>query len=92
VTVTVKIPGPLRTYCDGRSELVVENVATVAAALAALPPGVRQRVLDEQGLVRPHVNLFVGQDDIRGMGGLETPLADGATVFVIPAVSGGQPA
>jgi len=92
VTVTVRIPGPLRAYCDGRSQLSLEGTATVAAALAALPPGVRDRVLDERGAVRTHVNVFVGQTDIRETSGLETPLADGATVFVIPAVSGGRPA
>jgi sulfur-carrier protein len=89
VTVTVRIPGPLRPYCDGRSRLPVEGTATVAGALAALPSGVRERILDEQGAVRRHVNVFVGTTDIRETGGLETPLVDGATIFVIPAVSGG---
>jgi molybdopterin converting factor small subunit len=89
VTVTVRIPGPLRPYCDGRGEVVVDGAATVAAAIAALPAGVRERVLDEQGRIRQHVNVFVGPDDIRGTGGLATALADGASVFVIPAVSGG---
>jgi molybdopterin converting factor small subunit len=89
VTVTVRIPGPLRACCDGKSELVVQDATTVAAALAALPVGVRARILDEQGQVRTHVNVFVGRDDIRGTGGLATALADGASVFVIPAVSGG---
>ena len=89
MSVTVKIPGPLRPFCDGKSELRIEGAATVAAALAGLPSGVRTRVLDEQGQVRQHVNVFVGKEDIRGTGGLETPLPDGASVFVIPAVSGG---
>jgi sulfur-carrier protein len=89
VTVTVRIPGPLRPYCDGRSQLAIDAAPTVAAALAALPAGVRERILDEQGAVRRHVNVFVGTTDIRETGGLETPLADGVTVFVIPAVSGG---
>jgi len=89
VTVTVRIPGPLRPYCDGRSEVAVDGANTVAAAIAALPAGVRERVLDEQGRIRQHVNVFVGPDDVRGTGGLATPLADGASVFLIPAVSGG---
>jgi molybdopterin synthase sulfur carrier subunit len=92
VTVTVRIPGPLRPYCDGRDRLELDGPATVGAAIAALPPGVRDRVLDEQGSVRPPVNLFVGTTDVRATGGLATPLADGATVFVIPAVSGGRAA
>lgn len=91
MTVTVRIPGPLRPYCEGRDRLAVEGASTVAAAIAALPAGVRERILDEQGKVRQHVNVFVGASDIRGTGGLATPLTDAATVFVIPAVSGGLP-
>jgi molybdopterin converting factor small subunit len=91
VTVTVRIPGPLRPYCDGKARLAVEGAATVEAAIAALPTGVRERILDEQGNVRQHVNVFVGANDIRGTGGLATPLVDGVSVFVIPAVSGGVP-
>ena len=91
MTVTVRIPGPLRPYCDGQDRLAVEGADTVAAAVAALPAGVRERILDEQGKLRQHVNVFVGATDIRGTGGLATPLSDGATLFVIPAVSGGVP-
>jgi sulfur-carrier protein len=90
VTVTVRIPGPLRPYCDGRDRLDVEGASTVEAAIAALPAGVRERILDEQGKVRQHVNVFVGASDIRGTGGLETSLMDGDSLFVIPAVSGGS--
>ena len=89
MTVSVRIPGPLRPFCDGKSQLLVEGATTVAAAIAALPAGVRERILDEQGKVRQHVNVFVGATDIRETGGLATPLTDGAAVFVIPAVSGG---
>ena len=54
-----------------------------------LYPGVRDRVVTEQGQVRPHVNLFVGAESIRFTGGLATPLADGAVMSIVPAVSGG---
>ena len=91
MTVTVRIPGPLRPFCEGKAQLVVEGAASVDAAIAALPAGVRERILDEQGRLRQHVNVFVGPTDIRETGGLATPLTDGASVFVIPAVSGGRP-
>ena len=65
MTVTVRIPGPLRPYCEGRTQLVVEGTPTVAAALAALPTGVRDRVLDEQGQIRQHVNVFVGETNVQ---------------------------
>lgn len=89
MTASVRIPGPLRPFCDGRSRIEVEGVSSVADALRALPAGVRERILDEQGRVRQHVNLFVGSTDVRETGGLATVLRDGATLFVIPAVSGG---
>jgi len=90
VTASVRIPGPLRPFCDGKSLLVVEGATTVAAAIGQLPVGARERILDEQGRVRQHVNVFVGPTDIRETGGLATPLCDGVSVFVIPAVSGGN--
>jgi molybdopterin converting factor small subunit len=91
VSVTVRIPGPLRPFCDGKSQIELGGLTTVGAAIAALPAGVRERVLDEQGKVRQHVNLFVGATNIRETGGLTTPLTDGASIFVIPAVRGGLP-
>jgi molybdopterin converting factor small subunit len=51
---------------------------------------VRDRVLDEQGRVRPHVNVFVGAESIRETGGLETPLGAGSELHIIAAVSGGE--
>jgi molybdopterin converting factor small subunit len=88
VRVSVRIPGPLRPFCDGKDRIELE-ATTVGAAIGALPAGVRERVLDEQGKLRQHVNLFVGAVNIRETGGLQTPLTEGASIFVIPAVSGG---
>lgn len=87
--VTVRLPGPLRPFCDGKSRVVLEDMPSVEAALRALPAGVRDRVLDERGSVRPHVNVFVEGISIRETGGLATTLRDGAEIHVIPAVSGG---
>ena len=67
--------------------------ATVAQALDQLwrlHPGLRDRVLTEQGQVRRHVNVFVGSASIRDTGGLETPVPDGAEIAIVPAVSGGS--
>jgi molybdopterin converting factor small subunit len=58
-------------------------------ALARDYPGVARRVLDEQGQVRPHVNLFVDGECVRFAEGLETPIADGCEIAILPAVSGG---
>jgi molybdopterin converting factor small subunit len=52
-------------------------------------PGVYERVCTEVGALRPHVNVFVGRDDIRWTGGLETPVREGSEVIILPSVSGG---
>ena len=95
--VTVRIPGTLRAYTSGRAEIGVDVNVVVAAAtvrdalmeLSVMHPDVRDRVMDEQGNVRRHVNVFVGRESIRSMGGLDTPIADGAVLSIYPAVSGG---
>jgi len=69
--------------------VVLDGPARVDEALLALPAGVRDRILDEQGALRPHVNVFVGETSIRETDGLATPLRDGALILVIPAISGG---
>jgi molybdopterin converting factor small subunit len=93
MAVTVHIPGPLREVAGGRSRVRLDGAPrTVGEALAALGsvhPGVRDRVMDEQGRVRPHVNVFVGHESIRWTGGLETPIPPDAELFILPAVSGG---
>ena len=86
-------PGPLRQYTEGRSHVEVKvSAATVAEALAALwqaYPGLRDRVLTEQGEVRQHVNIFVGEENIRDCGGFDAPVKNGTTITIMPAVSGG---
>jgi MoaD family protein len=94
VRLTFRIPGPLLSFTGGRTvvEAEVGTAATVEEALGQLwrlYPGLRDRVLTEQGQVRPHVNVFVGSDNIRDTGGLSTPLRDHAEIAIIPAVSGG---
>ena len=87
------VPGPLRDFSGGRAQVELDGTpATLGDALAelgALYPGVTRRVLDEQGEVRPHINLFVGGDCVRFGEGLATRLPDGCEIAILPAVSGG---
>lgn len=91
--VRFRIPGYLRPFAEGRSEVAFEgSFATVDDALRALGnqyPGVSERVLTETGEVRQHVNIFLGDESIRYTGGLATPVQEGAKLFIVPAVSGG---
>jgi len=89
--VTVRIPTQLRPLSGGKSEVTVDGT-TVAATLKALEaahPGFAERLFDETGTLRRFVNVFVADEDIRFLDGVETPVADGATVSIVPAVAGG---
>jgi sulfur-carrier protein len=91
--VTFFIPGPLRPFSEGKSQVVIEqSPVTLADAFGALwkrCPGMRDRVVNEQAQIREHINVFVGNEDVRYTGGLQTPLLDGAQITIIPAISGG---
>lgn len=95
--VSVRIPTILRTYTGGAGEVTVDPATTplgstlagVLDALDAAYPGIKGRVLDDSGALRRFVNVYVGDEDVRFAGGLETPTPAGAQVSVIPAVAGG---
>ena len=91
MSATVRIPTPLRTVTGGESSVAVDGgtVREVVANLDAAHPGIRERILDDGGAVRRFVNVFVDDEDIRFAEGLDTPVRDGATVSIIPAVAGG---
>ena len=91
MTAKVRIPTQLRTLTGGAGEVGAEGgtVREVLASLDAEHPGVAARVLDERGELRRFVNLFVAEEDVRFLSGLETPVADGQTVSILPAVAGG---
>lgn len=87
----VRIPTPLRKYTQGQ-EAVTVSAATVAAVIDALEaqhPGLRERILDEKGGVRRFVNIFVGEDDIRFLKQLDTPVSDTTEISIVPAIAGG---
>ena len=91
--VTVRIPTYLASFADGHNLLAIEGKpTTVSEALAMLwkdYPGLRDRIVDEQGAVRQHINIFVGDEAIRFADGLSTRVPDGVEILVVPAVSGG---
>ena len=91
MAVTVRIPTTMRPLSGGASTVQVEG-ATLAEVLAALDsshPGFNDRLFDETGALRKFVNVFVADDDVRYLEGLDTPVPEGATVSIIPAVAGG---
>jgi molybdopterin converting factor small subunit len=92
--VTFHISGALRAFAGGRATIEIEGTPpTVAAALEALwarCPGLRDRVATESGEIRQHVNVFVGQENVRYRGGLATPVAAKDEISIFPAISGGD--
>ena len=89
--VTVKIPTQLRSAAGGESEAVLDG-ATVREVLDGLYTryeGLGERLADEDGSLRRFVNVYVSGEDIRFLDGLETPVADGGEVTILPAVAGG---
>ena len=91
MAVKVRVPTTLRTLTGGASEVEVdgETVGEVLTALDAAHPGFADRLLDDEGGLRRFVNVFVADDDVRFLDGLATPVPDGETVAIIPAVAGG---
>lgn len=91
MAVTIRIPTQLRNLSGNASEVQVDGstVAEVLKALDVRHPGFGERLFDEGGGLRRFVNVFVADEDIRFLQGLDTPVTDGTVVSVVPAVAGG---
>jgi len=91
VSVTVRVPAQLRTLTGGSAQVTVEG-STVGEALKALDaahPGFGDRLFDEDGSLRRFVNVFLADEDVRFLDGLETSITAGQTLSIVPAVAGG---
>ena len=90
--IKVNLPGPLRPYADGNAHVEIDtgadkcSVGDVLAALEGRHPAIGRRVRDEQGRIRSHVHVYVGDERAKE---LTDPVADGVEVSIIAAVSGG---
>ncbi len=91
MAVSVRIPTILRSYTDDQSQVPADGstLAEVIDSLESSFPGIKARVVDEQGALRRFVNIYVAEEDVRFANGLETPTPDGTQISIIPAVAGG---
>ncbi len=91
MSVTVRIPTQLRTLTGGAGEVSVEgaSVGEVLKALDVANPGFAERLFDDGGKLRRFVNVFLADEDVRFLDGLATPVSDGQTISIVPAVAGG---
>ena len=91
MAATVRIPTPLRKLTNEQESVEVES-ATIGAAVEELEgkcPGIKERIVDEEGEIRRFVNVYVNEEDIRFLKNQDTPLKDGDDVSIIPAIAGG---
>ena len=91
MSVTVRVPTQLRTLTNGAGEVTVEgsSVGEVLKALDVSYPGFAGRLFDDAGKLRRFVNVFLADEDVRFLQGLDTPVPDGQTLSIVPAVAGG---
>ena len=90
---TLRIPTPLRAYTSGKSEVAVTG-AKISEALTDLItqfPAIKPHLFNEAGELRPFVNLFVGENNIKDLQGVDTPIKDGDRIMLIPSIAGGSP-
>jgi molybdopterin converting factor small subunit len=89
---SIRIPTPLRAYTGGEKEVVVsgETVGQAMRELARQYPTVHTHLFDEGEQLRPYVNLFLNDEDIRNLEGESTPLANGDRLMIIPSIAGGS--
>lgn len=87
----LRIPTPLRAYTSGKSEVNVTgaNVAEALTDLTTQFPAITPHLFNEGGDLRPFVNLFVGEHNIKDLQGINTPIKDGDKVMLIPSIAGG---
>ena len=92
MSITVYLSGHLKSFTGGATEVVLnsdfDSIASVLNSLWKRHPALRDRVLNEQGEIRQHVNIFLGSDDVKRRDGLKTPL-DADEIHIFNAVSGG---
>ena len=91
MAATVRIPTPLRKLTNEQESVEVES-ATIGAAVEELEgkfPGIKERLVDEEGEIRRFVNVYVNEEDIRFLENQDTPLKEGDDVSIIPAIAGG---
>jgi molybdopterin synthase sulfur carrier subunit len=91
MSTTVRIPSQLRPLSGGAGEIQLDGstVGEVLKALDSAHPGFGDRIFEENGNLRRFVNVFLADEDVRFLQGLGTPVADGQTISIVPAVAGG---
>lgn len=91
MAIDVRIPTILRSYTDGQKAVqgAGDTIGDLLADLDAKHPGLRGRLITDEGALHRFVNVYINDEDVRFLGSLDAKLADGDTVTILPAVAGG---
>lgn len=91
MSVTVRIPTPLRKLTENRSEIEIdgETVESLIGNMEASYPGIKDRICDESGKVRRFINIYINEEDIRFLDGTDTTVKAGDRISIVPAIAGG---
>ena len=92
MSILVRIPTPLRRMTNGEAKVELEssNVAELVEKLDASYPGIKDRLVDENGDLRYFVNIYLNGEDVRFLQGLDTATTSGDEISIVPAVAGGR--
>ena len=91
MSITVRIPTPLRRVTDGQDKVSVEgsSINQIIGSLDSQYPGIKERLCDEQGELRNFVNIYVNGEDVRFLQGIDSATKEGDEISIVPAVAGG---
>jgi molybdopterin converting factor small subunit len=92
MAIEVSIPTILRPYTDGAKsvEAIGATLAEVVDDLESRHAGIKGRLVEDDGSLRRFVNVYLNDEDVRFLDGINSPVADGDNVTILPAVAGGQ--
>ncbi len=87
----LRIPTPLRPYTDGKNEVSVSgaNISEALSDLTTQFPNIKPHIFNESGELRPFVNIFIGENNIKDLQGVDTPIQIGEKLMLIPSIAGG---
>ena len=91
MSIMVRIPTPLRSVTDGQAKVSVEgaSINEIIGSLDSQFPGIKERLCDDQGMLRNFVNIYVNGEDIRFLEGIDSVTKEGDDISIVPAVAGG---
>ena len=92
MNVEIRLPTALRAFADKQEKINVDgnNVGDALEKLFTTHPRLRQQLMSADGKIRSFVNVYVNEDDARDKQGLATPIKDGDTILIVPAIAGGR--